>query len=187
MRKDAHENRLEILKAARYLFAQQGSDVSMRAIAAAAGVGIATLYRNFPTRNDLFRGLAEQVVGEVEAITAQCLVEWDVNPEQAWRTYVHRIIDLQLAGVAIDIVSDDDNKALVDELAQELMHQVFPAVMSVLEQAKSAGLVAEDIDLDRFRIGNIVISRPLPHLPTFKELDEKAWLIDVYIRGLRPH
>ncbi|WP_449260027.1 TetR/AcrR family transcriptional regulator, partial [Corynebacterium durum] len=59
MRKDARENREEILRVARLLFAQHGLEVSMRTIASTVGVGIATLYRNFPTRADLILGLVE--------------------------------------------------------------------------------------------------------------------------------
>ena len=73
MRKDAQENRQEILRVARFLIAQQGSDVSLRTIASTAGVGIATLYRNFPTREDLLLGIVRETAEEAEAAIAECL------------------------------------------------------------------------------------------------------------------
>ena len=53
MRADARENLDRILAAAARLFAQDGADTSLKAIALEADVGIATLYRRFPTREDL--------------------------------------------------------------------------------------------------------------------------------------
>lgn len=52
-RRDAVENQERILAAAREAFRRQGLSVDMRAIAAAAGVGVGTLYRHFPTREAL--------------------------------------------------------------------------------------------------------------------------------------
>lgn len=86
MRKDARENREEILRVARLLFAQHGLEVSMRTIASTVGVGIATLYRNFPTRADLILGLVEQGAGEVEALLDECVASWDADRRQRGRT-----------------------------------------------------------------------------------------------------
>lgn len=52
-RADAARNRERLVGAARAAFTHQGEDTSLGAIALAAGVGIGTLYRNFPTRQDL--------------------------------------------------------------------------------------------------------------------------------------
>ncbi len=52
-RSDAVENRARLLEAARVLFARDGLDVPMREVARAASVGPATLYRHFPTKQDL--------------------------------------------------------------------------------------------------------------------------------------
>ncbi|QYN25914.1 TetR/AcrR family transcriptional regulator [Amycolatopsis sp. DSM 110486] len=53
LRSDARDNRDRILSAAREVFAAEGLDVPMREIARRAGVGPATLYRHFPTKEDL--------------------------------------------------------------------------------------------------------------------------------------
>lgn len=52
-RRDAVENRERILAAAEHAFRERGMAVDMRAVAAAAGVGVGTLYRHFPTREHL--------------------------------------------------------------------------------------------------------------------------------------
>lgn len=53
LRADAQENREQILVSARALFSERGLDIGMREIARHAGVGPATLYRRFPTRQAL--------------------------------------------------------------------------------------------------------------------------------------
>jgi AcrR family transcriptional regulator len=66
-RADAERNRGKILAAARAAFADTGADVSMAEISRRAGVGMATLYRNFPGRRELLEAL---YTGEVDAICA---------------------------------------------------------------------------------------------------------------------
>ncbi|WP_158674554.1 TetR/AcrR family transcriptional regulator [Streptomyces hoynatensis] len=79
-RADARRNRENLVRVAREVFAESGTDASLRDIARRAGVGIGTLYRHFPTREDLLgaalstglgalreeahRGLGEQSPGE---------------------------------------------------------------------------------------------------------------------------
>ncbi|MGC2997801.1 TetR/AcrR family transcriptional regulator [Streptomyces sp. G35A] len=55
LRADARRNRERILAAARAVFAERGIDAPMAAVARRAGVGVATLYRRFPTRDHLVR------------------------------------------------------------------------------------------------------------------------------------
>src|SRR6188472_1835049 len=64
-RADAARNRDKILAAARTAFADQEADVSMAEISRRAGVGMATLYRNFPGRRELLEAL---YTDEVEAV-----------------------------------------------------------------------------------------------------------------------
>ncbi len=66
-RADAERNREKILGAARAAFAEPGARISMAEISRRAGVGMATLYRNFPGRRELLEAL---YVDEVDAICA---------------------------------------------------------------------------------------------------------------------
>ncbi len=59
-RADARRNRKRILSAARGQFAEHGLDVHMEQIARAAGVGVGTVYRHFPTKEDLLQALADE-------------------------------------------------------------------------------------------------------------------------------
>ena len=66
LRSDARRNRRSILAAATELFAQRGADVCMGDIARMAGVGHATVFRRFPTKESLVLALLEQ---RLEALT----------------------------------------------------------------------------------------------------------------------
>lgn len=61
LRRDAAENRERLLDAARYVFAEQGLDASVEEVARAAGVGMGTLYRRFPTK----QALIDELVGNL--------------------------------------------------------------------------------------------------------------------------
>ncbi len=71
LRADARANRVAVLRAATELYVERGIDVPFEDIAQHAGVGRATLYRHFPTRDTLLLGMLEQLVDELEDIAAR--------------------------------------------------------------------------------------------------------------------
>ena len=86
LRADAERNRQRIVEAAREAVTRHGVEVPMAAIARKAGVGVATLYRRFPTRDDLIR---EIFADQLDACTA-VLVEALDDPDP-WRGFCHVI------------------------------------------------------------------------------------------------
>ena len=66
LRSDAEANRQRILGAARDLLAERGVDISLKDIAERAGVGVATVYRRFPTLDDLFNTLFQESLAGLE-------------------------------------------------------------------------------------------------------------------------
>ncbi|MBV9309718.1 MAG: TetR/AcrR family transcriptional regulator, partial [Solirubrobacterales bacterium] len=60
LRADARRNREAVIAAAKKLFADQGLDAQMPEVAAVAGVGVGTVYRHFPTKEDLISALVEE-------------------------------------------------------------------------------------------------------------------------------
>ncbi|MFC3996805.1 TetR/AcrR family transcriptional regulator [Nocardiopsis sediminis] len=101
-RRDAAANRERILAAAGEAFRRTGMAVDMRAVAAAAGVGIGTLYRHFPTREHL-----------VQAVTGTDLSEL---AEAALPEGVSALVGLRGFFTAT-ITRLITNKAMVDVLA----------------------------------------------------------------------
>lgn len=87
-RADAARNRALLVDAARAAFASGGEQVSLEAIARQAGVGIGTLYRNFPTREDL---IAAVYASELDAVIAAADGLHDARPaDVALRTWLDR-------------------------------------------------------------------------------------------------
>ena len=67
----ALENRSALIAAARVIFADQGIDAPLSAVAREAGVGQGSLYRHFPTRNSLAVAVFQQNVDELEELAAR--------------------------------------------------------------------------------------------------------------------
>ncbi len=73
MRADAKRNRDRIVEVAREVFREQGYDASLDLIAKRAGVGAGTLYRHFPTRDDLMDAIMQSWVDRVTESTDKVL------------------------------------------------------------------------------------------------------------------
>jgi AcrR family transcriptional regulator len=92
LRSDARDNRERILGAAREVFASEGLNVPMREIARRAGVGPATLYRRFPTKEALVTEAFEEQMCACQAIVAEGLA--DPDPWRGFCLVVERICEL---------------------------------------------------------------------------------------------
>jgi AcrR family transcriptional regulator len=80
LRRDAQANRDRIVAAARAAFATDGIEVSVEEIARRAAVGMGTLYRHFPTKEDLVDAVLEETFDQIVGAAEQALTE-----EDAWR------------------------------------------------------------------------------------------------------
>jgi AcrR family transcriptional regulator len=89
LRADAKRNRDAILRAARTVFDADGIFASLDGIATAAGVGNATLYRNFPTRNDLLAAVIEDSIGEL--LRASDAIEREMEADDGLREWLFRL------------------------------------------------------------------------------------------------
>lgn len=95
-RRDARENRERILAAAREVFASAGFEAPLDAIARRAGVGRATLYRNFPDRFALAAAICEDNLATLEAL-ARALR----GRPGAFMTLLSAIVEQQIEGHAL--------------------------------------------------------------------------------------
>src|SRR5690242_21615627 len=89
-RADARRNYERVLAAAREGFAEGGESTSLEEIARRAGVGIGTLYRNFPNRQALLEALYVDEVEEVCRVAAE--LGDGVDPWDALSSWVDRVI-----------------------------------------------------------------------------------------------
>ena len=68
LRKDAVRNRQRVIDAARDLFATRGLSATLNEVAHHGGIGVGTVYRRFPTKDDLIEAIFEDAIDEVAAL-----------------------------------------------------------------------------------------------------------------------
>jgi AcrR family transcriptional regulator len=95
LRADARRNRDRIVEAAREVFAEQGLDASLNEVARRAEVGVATLFRRFPGREELIAATFAAPMGQYAALVETALE--DPDPWRGFCEYVRRVCALQAA------------------------------------------------------------------------------------------
>ena len=148
LRADAERNRERIVAAAAELFADRGLTVPLEEVARVAGVGVATLYRRFPTRTDLAIEVFERnMVAYSEAVDAAL-----ANPSAAdgFRELVLRLCALQ--------ASDPGRRALLttafpaSSLIEQRVTEVVEKVRVLIDRAHREGALRPDIG-----VGDVVV------------------------------
>jgi AcrR family transcriptional regulator len=139
-RKDASENRKAILEAARELFADS-TDVAMSTIAKRAGVGQATLYRNFPNRSALAAEIIDEHFERISALAA----EHEGDPD-AFFVILRSLIDGLVSLYALAVLARSD--AETDSNLQRARQRLRSLLKGPLSDAKGAGLVRRDLAAD---------------------------------------
>jgi AcrR family transcriptional regulator len=92
LRADARRNLELVLDAAEQAFAASGPDASIDEIARLAGVGHGTVFRRFPTKDDLMYAVIERHVAQLSAIAEEALASDD--PGEAFFDFAHRAAEL---------------------------------------------------------------------------------------------
>lgn len=142
LRADARRNYARLLEAARRVFAGQGAEASMEAVARQAGVGVGTLYRRFPHRIDLVEAVYRDDVEELMAAAERAVAE--LGPWEALAEWLHAF--LRYASSKRTLLQElreafDKNP----ELRSSSRERIEQAADLVLERAQSAGLVRADV------------------------------------------
>ena len=144
-RPDARRNYDKIVAAARNAFAASAGDASLEEIARNAGVGIGTLYRNFPNRQALLEAV---YVGEVENLCAVAGEIDELSPWEALRTWLERFIGYlgTKRTLAEELFKYVDRDAQVFTCCREAM---YAAGEPLLQRAQAAGEVRPDVTLEQ--------------------------------------
>jgi AcrR family transcriptional regulator len=145
MRADARENRARLLRVAGEQFAASGSDVALETIAKAAGVGIGTLYRNFPTRDALvqatYRNEVERLCESADGLLA------GAAPDQALADWMGLFVQYAATkrGLAAALMSIAASDA---ELFGATRVALIAAVGRFLEAGRESGSIRSDVDAE---------------------------------------
>lgn len=174
-RADATENRARIIEAARAVIA--GSDeLKLNAVAKRANVGQGTLYRHFPSREDLLAEVYRQDVNELVAAAPVLLGEHD--PLEALSRWFDRVAEYAQVkrGVfaAVEV-------AVWQDLSARSLGPIGDAVTTLLDAGKAGGVVRPDVDAR-----DVILL-----IGYLTRIDQVEWdtrarhLLDIILDGLR--
>lgn len=181
MRTDARDNRARILEAADEVFGTGGAAASTEVVAKLAGVGIATVFRHFPTKQDLLRAV---LTARLEGLRDRAReLSGSVEPGPAFFDFFGEVVDgaarkLTIAEALADM-GDDPEGAPVR--ASEEMRQAFG---ELLDRAQEAGAVRRDVAAPEAYALMVGVSRATAHLPMAEPV--KRRVIALALDGLRP-
>jgi AcrR family transcriptional regulator len=144
LRSDAKRNHEQIVAAARPLFARLGVDVSVDEITKRAGVGMGTLYRHFPTKDDLVDAVLEDAFGEFLQLATVSTAEPD-----GWRgisLYLEGALALHAANRGLkDVLA---TRAHGRERAAAMRRRLRPLLVELVERAQAQGTLRADVSAD---------------------------------------
>src|SRR5271169_2210745 len=178
-RADAVRNRERVLEAAKAVFSAGGPDASLEAVARAAGVGIGTLYRHFPTREALFEAVYRREVQQLADLAEQ--LKQEAKPTDALRHWMRSNVKFVATkkgmSAALALAAYKNS-----ELFSFSFDRLTRAVGGLLDRAIATREIRDDIspeDLLRALVGMCYMH------------DQPGWqtsvlrLVDVFIDGLR--
>lgn len=144
-RADAERNRAKILDAARAAFAEPGLPVSMAELSRRAGVGMATLYRNFPGRRQLLEAL---YVDEVDALCAATATITEDTPGEAVVSWLHRFVKFFASkhDISVELLEQTNVENPVFDTNRD---RVLAAGRPLLLAAQHSGEIRADLTLEQ--------------------------------------
>lgn len=178
-RSDAQRNRERILEVAKEAFTRFGAEASLDEIARQAGVGAGTLYRHFPSREELLKAVYRAEIEKLAA--AERRFAETLPPVEALRAwlllFVETIAAKQVIAPALNALVGDPKKVF-----EASYIQMWEAVRSLVKRAIRSGDLRSDLDptdLLRALIG-------VAHVATTPDWQQSACrLVDILIAGSR--
>ncbi|HEY6495169.1 MAG TPA: TetR/AcrR family transcriptional regulator [Trebonia sp.] len=177
-RSDAARNREAIARAATAAVHRQGPQVSLATIAADAGVGIGTLYRHFPTRQDLLNFLArrsfEQVLSNVRAAESEGTTAGDA---------LRRFIEAAIAQRNELVLPLHGGPPVTSQETLAVRDQVHRAVQRIIERGGADGTISQDATPRDVVAFGAMLAQPRQPDPEWDATCRR--LLATYLNGLR--
>jgi len=179
-RADAQRNRDRVLEVAKEAFTRLGADASLDDVAKQAGVGAGTLYRHFPTRDELLKAVYRSEVEKL-ALAEQKFAE-TMPPMEALRAWMLLFVDYiatkKIIAPALNNLVGDTSTVFEASYAQ-----IWEAIRALVKRAINSGDIRNDLDpIDLLRaligVANVASS------PDWQQSARR--LVDILITGSRP-
>ncbi|MEU9594146.1 TetR/AcrR family transcriptional regulator [Streptomyces sp. NPDC048219] len=155
-RADALRNRERIVTAAREMFVEHGPDVPLDEVARRAGVGNATVYRNFPDRDALVREVVCSVMDRTARAAELALAETG-DAFGALERFVHTAADERISALCPMVSTTFDQHHPDLEAARDRVERLVAEIMS---RATAAGQLRGDVGVGDLMIAAAQLSRP---------------------------
>ena len=179
-RTDALRNRERILEVAKAAFTRQGANASLEEIAKQAGVGTGTLYRHFPTRDELIEGVYRNEVQKLAAAAGRFADT--MSPLEAVRAWMLLLVDYiaakHIIAPALNTIAGGASR--LHEGSRDLIQG---AIDGLVKRAKRNGDLRRDLDAHDLLRALIGVS----HVGSGADWQQSARrLVDILIAGSRP-
>jgi AcrR family transcriptional regulator len=145
---DADAKRARLLAVSHSVFAEHGLDAPMPAVAAAAGIGVGSLYRQFPSKRELLAALVIERLAEVAAV-AEAARE---SRAGAWAALTAFLWDHSERAVGDDVLAEAISRTQVDLEVRRARARSTAALGELLAAAKEEGKVRKDATVLDLRI-----------------------------------
>lgn len=180
-RTDARTNRERILTVAEEVFGRGGDSASTEEVARLAGVGIATVFRHFPTKTALLRAV---LIGRLNRLRDQAAALLDAaDPGAAFFEFFGTVVadgagKLAITNALVDAGGDNDPRVI------EAGRELHAGVGALLDRAQQAGAVRTDVALPEVYALLIGTTRAAAYAGLDAELRAKT--LAIVFDGLRP-
>jgi AcrR family transcriptional regulator len=144
LRSDARRNREQLVASARELFASAGVDVSVEEITRHAGLGMGTLYRHFPTKEELIDAVLEDAFAELVHLAEQA-----ADAQDAWTgfsTFLEQALALHATNRGLKDVLATREHGL--RRAQAMRARLQPLLGRLIERAQVQGTLRSDFTVE---------------------------------------
>jgi len=146
MRADARRNREPVLGATRELFTEQGFEAQVDEIARRAKVGVGTVYRHLPAKEDLLDALIARRFDSLATRAAQAVEETrDGDPWEAFEGFIHYSAELQPGDRALSEAMANRSERMHDAAVGSGLVEQLEAL---LRRTKRAGVVRRDLAVE---------------------------------------
>ena len=177
---DALRNRERILEVAKAAFTRQGANASLEEIARLAAVGPGTLYRHFPTRDDLIEGVYRNEVEKLGAAAPR--FSETMSPLEALRAWMLLLVEYiaakHIIAPALNTIAGGPSR-----LHEGSRSTIQAAIDGLVGRAKKSGDLRKDLDASDLLRALIGVS----HVGSGADWQQSAKrLVDILIAGSRP-
>jgi AcrR family transcriptional regulator len=182
LRRDAARNRQRILQAADDLFRQRGLSASLNDIAHHAGVGVGTVYRHFPDKDQLVESLFEERFEELATRMEQALA--DPDPWHGLTSFIRFTSDLQASDRAIKDLLTGGHHGF--ERIARVRARLMPMGQELVARAHASGRLRDDIDAADLPLIQGMMG---PLIDASADVDPGLYrrFLDIVIRGIAAH